>query len=212
MRPTDEHILIITDGSLASLLACLIAESEVGGHNGSTSGATRIAVAMWLAPPKAHLFHHPAAGDITHRFVQHQIDVLSLGDLIEPHFGESGALACSQALLQAASDAMARGCGRVIWPCAFGHDLDAVHEASERALAVGQLAALDGGTGVEGQAPAIETPFLDCTPEMLLQIADDLDAPLASCWLNPQELAVLERVGRMIHGDVGSAEVVTGTA
>ncbi|MCA9292472.1 MAG: hypothetical protein KDA20_01520 [Phycisphaerales bacterium] len=206
MRRSDEHILVITDGSLASLLACLIAESEVGGADGAAGGSTRLAVALWLAPPEAGLFHHSVQDSVARQFVEHQIEALSLGDLVVPCLDEIGPLAATRALLRTAEDAMARGCQRVIWPCAWGQDLEAVHIASERALGIAQLASLDGGVGVEAEGPTIETPFVDCTAEMLLQLADDLDAPLGSCWLNPREVAALEhrRRGTGLAGETAA--------
>ena len=190
MRHTDEHILVITDGSLSSLLACLIAESEVGGADGAAGGSQHLAVSAWLAPAGAGLFPRETSPEIARRFVEHQVEALSLAALIEPQLNQPGMLAPTQTLIAAMSDAMMSGCRRVIWPCALGDDLDAVHVASERALAIAQLVALDAH--VAQDSPALETPFLDCTPEMLLRLADDLDAPLTSCWLSPEELAALE--------------------
>lgn len=206
MRRVNEQILVISDGSLASLLACLIAESEVGGAEGPAAADARLPVAIWLAPPDASLFHHVVAPAVVRQFVEHQIEALSLGELIEPRLDEIGPLAASRALLRAAEDAMCRGARRVIWPCAWGEDLSAVHAASERALAIGQLAGLDGGMGLEADGPSIETPFLDCTPQMLLHLADDLDAPLGSCWLNPREVAALEHRRRTVLAGGGARD------
>jgi hypothetical protein len=190
VRRLDESILVITNGCLASLLACLIAESEVGGTDGAAASTTRLAITPWLAPEASGLFPVWADAKTVRRFVQLQAETMSLQEVVATRAVEAGPLACSELLLRAAAQATTLGCRRVIWPIALGNDLDAVHIAAERALAVTQLAALDAPEGAN--APLIETPFLDFTPTMLAQLAMDLDAPLSACWLTEPELAAFE--------------------
>lgn len=92
----------------------------------------------------------------------------------------------SRMLLSASRQAVARGIWRVVWPVRRGADsassrssvergltADRIADASDRALLVSRLIALDCPKGEF----AIETPFLDLSPTQVRQLAADMDMP-----------------------------------
>ena len=113
-------------------------------------------------------------------------------------------------LVSAAVEAIRSGLSRVVWPIHAGPapeiDLDTLADICDRALLVSQLMTIDqprvavgrygagkpptgngtsggGGAGSSsGEAIKIETPYADFTDGELLDVALDLDVPLAACW------------------------------
>ncbi|MBA4028020.1 MAG: hypothetical protein C0475_02575 [Planctomyces sp.] len=100
--------------------------------------------------------------------------------------GEEGQAHIHTDVLIAAARAAARlGIGRVVWAVAVGSgaglagraEIDAVADAYDRAVLVSGLVSLEhpemGPAGVR-----IETPLLDLSPDQVMDLALDLDAPL----------------------------------
>lgn len=92
----------------------------------------------------------------------------------------------SRMLLSASREAVARGIWRVVWPVRRGVEsstsrssvergltADRIADASDRALLVSRLIALDCPKGEF----AIETPFLDLSLTQVRQLAADMDMP-----------------------------------
>lgn len=119
--------------------------------------------------------------------VKRQVDLLGLDSLITPGGADNstgerqaGPFQSTWMLLQAASAAASRGCGRVLWPIRSGEDLDAGAEAADRALLISRLISIDSAAG---ENPVrIETPLLDLTLDQLLELAREQDAPLEASW------------------------------
>jgi len=168
MRISGDTVLVIHDGSPEALVASLICPDP-----GS--------VVAWIPP------FLPSAMSSRMQTVKRQVDLLGLNSLITP--GGSDALTgdrkpgphhATWTLLQAASMAASRGCGRVVWPIRCGEDIDLGSEAADRALLISRLISMDSGAG---ETPVrIETPLLDLTLEQLLELARELDAPLEASW------------------------------
>lgn len=155
--------LVICDGALASTVGALL-EAE------------RCPPVAWVPPVGAELL--PPSGhdhEAILACVRRQADLRGYADVVDAgDAGGLGRLATPIALLEAVRDAIERGCERVVWPVAFGSDLDAMSLTAERALLVTRLAWLDAGS-LTSQTPEVETPLLDLTDHALEEMARDLD-------------------------------------
>lgn len=170
--PTNDRILVLSDGGLPSLVACAAA--------GQSSGAT-VAPLLW-----------EAGGEPDNRLAavsrQAELCGLPIGKLpipLGPPPGVTVGAIQSLALVHAATSAAAAGFATVVWPMHAGPgaepDLDRVATAIDRALLVSRLVALDA---VEHGIPAIrvDTPYADFTDRQMAELAIDLDAPIPACW------------------------------
>lgn len=108
-----------------------------------------------------------------------------------------GGPGATRLLLAAAEDAVRLGIWRIVWPVHLGDGsqqglaeaeaLDRVTGVFERALLIGQLASIDlaeslrarGGLAA-ARAVAIETPYLDFTDAQMMELAIDMDCPVAA--------------------------------
>lgn len=172
--PPSERVLVLSDGGLASLVACAAA------GQGDGAGSAEVAPVMW------------EPGDSAPRLasVARQAELCGLplskiaAGLFPPPQGGAGALQ-SLALVQAALAGAGAGFTTVVWPVHAGPgaepDLDRVALAIDRALLVSRLVALDAD---EHGIPAIrvDTPYADFTDRQLAELAIDLDAPVQACW------------------------------
>lgn len=71
-------------------------------------------------------------------------------------------------------------CGRIIWPCQAGHDLDRIAQVQEIVLCVGHVARLDPAWRTVG--PEIRTPLLDCTDEQVADLIASGGGGMALAW------------------------------
>lgn len=171
--PATDRILVLSDGDLASLVAC----AAVG--QGENANAAEVLPCSW------------APGDLTRlASVTRQAELcglpiskLRLGPPTQPT-GGMGAFQTS-ILLQAALAAAGASIATVVWPAHAGPgvepDLDRVALVLDRALLVTRLVALDAD---EHGIPAfrVDTPYADFTDRQLAELAIDLDAPIQACW------------------------------
>jgi hypothetical protein len=162
----DEHILVMSDGGLASLIACAVAKD---------SGPRRTAVVLPILWEPVDAGPHMTAA-------ARQAELCGLR-LLEAADGV--ALGHTPALVHSAMLAAAAGIPTVIWPVHVGQgaepDLDRVAVAVDRALLVSRLVALDAP---EHGCPAIrvDASYADFTDRQLAELALDLDAPIHACW------------------------------
>ncbi len=195
MRP-PEPILVINDGSVAALVACLLAPELSK-------------VTVWVPPAGSSLRGVGADEASQMSLVSQQSDLLGYERVVTPaplarpvaeRWIEQPA-----SLLLALADARRLGCTRVVWPVVHGESPAEMLEAAERAALVNRLcwlgeperAASDpgsaeaggmggaggqGGMGAGPQTIRLETPFVDLTPSQVMDMARDLDAPLQTCW------------------------------
>lgn len=176
----QEPILIIHDGGLPALVACLMVPNLSD-------------VIAWIPPAGSSLRSAGADPVSQAAFVRQQADLLGFGKVVTPTPETAGpsehhrVFEQSRTLLRAAADAAALGCRRVVWPVVAGDRAQDLLELSERAALVNRLlwlaeAARTTDPGAAPPAPRLETPFIDLTPAQIADAAKDLDAPLAACW------------------------------
>lgn len=168
MSARHEPALVIDDGGLAALVACMICPDPQ-------------AVLVWVPP----LAGTQAPRRL--RAVRRHADLLDLRDVIEapplpdvarqPRSGPAF-LAEPRLLLAAAAEALSARCARLVWPVHCGESLDDMALAADRARLINHLVDLEAG---EGAPLTVETPLLDLTDAQLAELALDLDAPLDAC-------------------------------
>lgn len=178
---TPESILVIHDGSLPALAACLMApELE--------------AVVAW-APASGSSLRGVGAEEHAQRAMVHQqAELLGFRAVVTAPAVPAApntpkGIEQTMSLLAAVSSAVELGCSRVVWPVTAGEDFEQLAEAAERAALVNRLCWLDADQPSRERAPRavrLDTPFLDLTGQQVLDIARDLGAPLQICWMDSQ--------------------------
>ncbi|GJM19789.1 MAG: hypothetical protein DHS20C14_20020 [Phycisphaeraceae bacterium] len=198
-RPTAKptKTLVISDGSLASLIATAIVSEEAA--SGNARSAADLGGIVWGVP--ANLAAPGPFWDVCDRAAGRQADVYGLGYLppeggfrarVEALGGLPAGAGESLTLVEAAYTAALHECPRVIWatqaPAADDSgdpDLDLVARAVDRALLASRLVGLDAD---RPEWPAavpevrIETPFVDLRDDELADLARDMRVPVETCW------------------------------
>ena len=188
----DDHALVIVDGGLGGLLACYtegVCRAGAAAGSGSTA-ATPASSTPWLALTGPQADERPWR---TH-YARRAAEVCHMNDLLEwsgeqaAHTKPAGP-ALTAMLLAAGAEALRLGLDRVVWSIALGGDgpddsereevLNAIADASDRALAAARLLSIDAGD----QGLIIQTPYVDFGREQLADLAADVDLPLSACWL-----------------------------
>lgn len=176
--------LVISDGSLAGVVACAI-EAERRADAGPT--------VVWAGDLLGQI---PAFDrDAMQRAVRSQAEVLGLEVLDRPVLGsgeqtpEGGGAAQSMALMTAAQQAAELGIRRVVWAVQFGligagPDLDRIASTIDRCLLVSRLISLDLWDTPSPPVPEVrvETPLVDLSDGQLVDLALDLGAPVGHVW------------------------------
>lgn len=91
-----------------------------------------------------------------------------------------GPYQASRLLLAACEAAASRGLAKVVWPAAFGLDVDSLADAIDLARLISHVSLVQGGP----TAPTVEIPLADLTDAQLVEAAIDLAAPLSGdFWL-----------------------------
>jgi len=192
--------LVISDGGVGSLVACMAAREALYAAASAQAGASRapegdsLSVGLRARRPLVFMGElPPATGTARRRAVERQCAALDL-ELIDPapvDVPPSDAPAgerVTRLLLCAGFAAARRDVARVVWPVHFfdGNDvdLDGVSGAIDRAILVTRLLGLDSRPGVR-----VEAPYADFTDRQLAELAVDLDAPLRTCWWWHAQLA-----------------------
>ncbi len=173
--------LILSDGNLASLLACASAAEELSAIDDASADAERaVVLAYRLAEPLTQT-HIDAVGQQTRHYglTECPTDKRPLSATASGGTeGEREAVG----LLSACHLAAALGCRRIVWPtsAAAGDsiDLDRLSAVTDRARVVSRLATLDvGPLGV-----SIETPYAELTDKQVADLALDIGVALETCW------------------------------
>lgn len=158
MADTEDRALIIDEGGLPGLLACMVAPT-----------------------PRAALAWFPAsespASNRRLDMVRRHTAFLELADVISDP-AESGHGSSTTLLLAAGRAALRLDCSRLIWPVFVGDDTEAIAREHERARLIAGLLRLDADRG----ALAVDTPFLDLDDRHLADLAVDMDAPAGLWW------------------------------
>jgi hypothetical protein len=154
---TGASTLVIDDGGVGSLLACLLLESPVE------------AVAWFPGTPAPAREKRRQAVDV-------HVEWLEMRGVEEGSALESEDH--GEILLPAIRRAGEAGIRRVVWPLHVGEDVEAMLRESERCRLARRLAGLD----LDGPAPSVATPLLDLTDDQIADLLRDLRAPLAGAW------------------------------
>lgn len=173
--------MVIDDGSLGALAACVSARIEHlrGGTLPSADGPVVWAAADEDTEGKRR--REAAAAHAAHC----EFDIVE-GSVCDVGSETGGGRRETAMLLGAAWAAVRLGISRVVWPVHRLGDgespsLEAAAKAVDRALLVTRLMSLDAD---EHGVPSfrIETPYADLTDRQMAELAADLDAPASLCW------------------------------
>ncbi len=183
---------ILSDGSLASLVACaMLQESLTASDAAPDSGGLVIAMPEGdssgtradAARLQAQAYGLP--------FTELARDPLEVRDPRDSHIERSTAVTRGELqtrlLLSAVYTAARARCETILWPVApstpAGIDLDAVAAVADRALLIARLVALDAKDhGLPGLTIAV--PFIDLTDRQIADLAVDMAVPIETCWWN----------------------------
>lgn len=183
------RVLVITDGSLASLVACVAAKEASLASRGEGL-PTPPRPAAWV-PGTLPVAQRQAAARIANTYGLELIaDPVRAGAPETPpgRSAQRPDLDESEMLVRAAYAGAHHGCPSVFWPAqapvssATGEvDVDAVSRLIDKALLVGRLCALDAE---HHHLPSIrvDAPYADFTDQQLADLARDLDVRLSLCW------------------------------
>ena len=180
---THTRSLIISDGSLAALVACAAARESLIASGGDEKSPRPIV----LFTPVGDETNHARRVAIEKHAKLYELDMVdATADLRGPgaHGVNGGGLHQTLALITATYQAAALGCDQVVWPVQIGGqspDLEAVARVIDRSVLVTRLASLDS---VEHGRPAIriETPYADLSDRQLADLAIDMNAPVEQVW------------------------------
>jgi len=170
--PGPGATLVVTDGGLAGLVACLLLD------------APEDAVA-WIPPLGAELLDVPGAPvvEACRSAVERHADVLGLGDVILSR--DLAPDAPAWMMLQRACEIGAdRGCANVDWPLFAGDDLGRMADGAECARLVSRLNMLPSVPGAAAPREPVEVavPLADLSAAKLADLALDLDVPFELLW------------------------------
>ncbi|MEN0019450.1 MAG: hypothetical protein AAF747_01050 [Planctomycetota bacterium] len=173
-------VVVICDGSLASLVALALEHEALSSESAATQGSAG-GVGVWPATVRqGELAASRAAAD-------RQCERFGAGLVADwpPAVGDgedvtAGRLATAD-VLAAAYWAAESSVARLVWPVQVVHAeedsrLDLASAASDRALLCSRLLSLD-----VDRPPAIELPFVDMTDAQVGELAFDLGVPTACC-------------------------------
>ncbi len=169
--------LVVSDGGLASLVACFLVEDPQS-------------VVVWSPPAGAELLDLPGVPTDEHntRAAKRQSDALAFGGcLVSPPLADLAPVGTAPAwniLARACLDAASAGCTSVSWPISCGADAGRLADAAEAARLVARLQMLPPVPG--GKAPRepleVTLPVADLDAQNLADLALDLDVPLQALW------------------------------
>lgn len=182
--PQDRDILVIADGGLPFMVACLLERRPVP-------------LVLWVPPFGARAVDGSGTviGPEHHAAVEAIASFLGGGRVVKAssgQWGENGSAGPAslwddaRLLIEACRDAEALGCGEVIWPAALGDDADALVAGDELCRCINRLASWACTDGpVEREA--LRAPLIDLTRDQVADLALDLDAPIDLCWWHAQQ-------------------------
>lgn len=187
-QQTSNHTrsLIISDGSLAALVACAAARESLIA-SGVDEKSPRPIV---LFTPVGDETNHARRVAIEKHARLYELDMVdAAADLRGPgaHGVDGGGLHQTLSLITATYQAATLACDQVVWPIQIGGqspDLESVARVIDRAVLVTRLASLDGA---EHGRPAIriDTPYADLSDRQLADLAIDMNVPVEHTWWWP---------------------------
>lgn len=198
---TLSRTLVISDGSLASLVACAAAREAIVSAGGDEKAARPIVLFM----PVGDETNRARRQAIEKQAKLYELDVAEArGELRGPgaHGSFGAGLSETLNLIGATYQAAQLGCDLVVWPVQFvgAPDVEKIARAVDRALLVTRLASLDSA---EHGKPAIkvDTPFADLTDKQIADLVIDMNVPVELCWwwgAGPKDEHALQRAERWV--------------
>lgn len=180
--PNLSRTLVISDGSLASLVACATARETIV----SAGGDEKTARPVVLFTPVGDETNRARRQAIEKQAKLYELDIAEVrGELRGPgaHGSFGAGLHETLNLIQATYQAASLGCDLVLWPVQFAGapEVEKIARVVDRALLVTRLASLDSA---EHGRPAIrvDTPFADFTDKQLADLAIDMNVPIEMAW------------------------------
>lgn len=180
--------LVLSDGGLASLVACVASREAAFAAVPSVTGTEQ--------PPRPLVV--PASlpiGSARARLqaIARQCETLDLEFLDSPSTPIAADDLSSERhtgdLVRAGYAAVRRECPNITWPVHFEHgeeiDLEAVSDAVDRALLMGRILTIDS----PGFPVRIDVPYADLTDRQVADLVLDMDVPAQLCWWWHAQLA-----------------------
>ncbi len=171
---TDQGILIISDGGIASLVASLMAHASEE-------------VALWVPPQGMPTIDAPDAliGPEHRQAAEAQADLLGLRGIdtaqqMPAIFGPQAPM--SLILMMACQCAARVGLSAVVWPVVCGERGEDLAAAVELARLVERLGSVPGRCESPWPGVELNLPLADLSPIQVAELALDLDAPVQTCW------------------------------
>lgn len=190
----SSRTLIVSDGGIASLVACAVAK-ETAAIDGRMQAGTCIL-------PCSRIWGGAMSSpNLRQKATLLQAEVFGY-ECWEPLTGVTagaeplpGTLEVRERetleLLAAAELAVRKGCDTVVWPVQCvgpspdrdedGLDLDWIARAADKAVLVSRLVATDADAHHK-PGIRIETPYLDVTDHQLADLAAEMELPMRTCW------------------------------
>jgi hypothetical protein len=183
--------LILSDGGLASLVACAVAK-EAAAIDGRVHAGISVVPAMNLWGVAG------VTQGLRDRAIRAQAEIFGF-ELWEPLSAPPQALPGilelreqeTHGLIAVTQLAARKGCDVVVWPlqCAGpsasrdddGLDLDWIARAADKAVLASRLVAVDSDAHHK-PGLRIEVPYLDVTDHQLADLAAEMELPMRACW------------------------------
>lgn len=179
------HAMVVSDGGLVSLIACVAAKERV---LASTPDASHLLPVMW-----ASITPGPTSRARAHA-IETQATALGL-EVVVPsgdaaNTTNSSGERATRDLVDAAFTAISRGCGSLVLSDRHADgdmvDLTSVAATIDRAMLVSRLVSLDMAS--DSGSFEIESPYVDLSDRQVAELAIDLGAPIQLCWWWHSEL------------------------
>lgn len=179
------HAMVVSDGGLVSLIACVAAKERV---LASAPDASHLLPVIW-----ASITPGPTSRARAHA-IEAQATALGL-EVVVPsgdsaNTTNSAGERATRDLLDAAFTAISRGCGSLVLSDRHADgdmvDLSSVAATIDRAMLVSRLVSLDMAS--DSGSFEIESPYVDLSDRQVAELAIDLGAPIQLCWWWHSEL------------------------
>lgn len=186
--------LVISDGGVTSLLACMAACDEALHQAPDAASLAAVRPLVWtgaLYGPPSRAIDQAARRQATLLDMEF-VESVAAGTTPAWAHGPSPFERARQ-LLDACTVAARRGAGKVVAPwqhglATGGIDLNAAGKSVDRAVLMSRLLWLEtpeGESSIE-----IDAPYADLDDHQVADLAVDMDAPIGTCWWWHAELAV----------------------
>lgn len=199
--------VIVSDGGLASLVACAVAKETAALDGRSTAG-----ISVLPMPGLENVSSSLRAIQEKAARIQAEVFGFELWDPLSPSaHGPLGSIQLREqetlCLLAAAQLAARKECDVVVWPVQCcgplgnredeGLDLNWIARAADKSVLVSRLVAVDADAHRK-PGIRIDTPYLDVTDHQLADLAAEMELPMRACWWwsisrREGDLAVAER-------------------